>query len=36
MEPLAPEILNTLRQFNSPTVSNAIEVFNVRPRNEGS
>ena len=35
MEPLAPEALETLRQFNSPTVSNAIEVFNVRPRNEG-
>jgi regulator of RNase E activity RraA len=35
MEPLAPEALEILRQFNSPTVSNAIEVFNVRPRNQG-
>jgi regulator of RNase E activity RraA len=35
MEPLEPAVLDRLRQFNTPTVSNAIEVFDVRPRNEG-
>ena len=28
-------LLDLLRTYNTPTVSNAIEVFNVRPRNEG-
>ncbi len=35
MEPIAPEVIETLKTFNSPTVANAIEVFNVRPHNEG-
>ena len=35
MEPLEPAILDRLRKFNTPTVANAIEVFDVRPRNEG-
>ncbi|HIE51781.1 MAG TPA: RraA family protein [Armatimonadetes bacterium] len=34
-EPLTPEELAALRQFDTPTVSNAIETFNLRPRNEG-
>jgi 4-hydroxy-4-methyl-2-oxoglutarate aldolase len=32
---LSAEQLEALRKFNSPTISNAIEVFNVRPRNVG-
>jgi 4-hydroxy-4-methyl-2-oxoglutarate aldolase len=32
---LTPEQLETLRQFDAPTVANAIETFNVRPRNTG-
>lgn len=35
MEPLQPAVLDRLRAFNTPTVANAIEVFDVRPRNEG-
>ena len=35
MEQLDPAVLDRLRAFNTPTVSNAIEVFDVRPRNEG-
>ena len=35
MEPLEPAVLERLRAFNTPTVANAIEVFDVRPRNEG-
>jgi 4-hydroxy-4-methyl-2-oxoglutarate aldolase len=35
MEPLDPAVLDRLRAYNTPTVSNAIEVFDVRPRNEG-
>ncbi len=35
MESIAPEVLETLKTFNSPTVANAIEIFNLRPRNEG-
>jgi regulator of RNase E activity RraA len=35
MEPLEPAVLDRLRTFNTPTVANAIEVFDVRPRNEG-
>jgi 4-hydroxy-4-methyl-2-oxoglutarate aldolase len=27
--------LEALRQFSSPTISNAVEMFDVRPRNEG-
>jgi regulator of RNase E activity RraA len=32
---ILPEILKALRQFDSCTLSNAIELLNVRPRNEG-
>lgn len=32
---LSSEQLNILRKYDSPTVSNVIELFNVRPRNEG-
>jgi len=35
MEPLPAHVLDTLRGFSSPTVANAIEVFQVRPRQEG-
>jgi len=35
MDPLEPAVLERLRTYNTPTVSNAIEVFDVRPRNEG-
>ena len=33
--PLTPEQLDALRRIDSPTVSNAIEVFRIRPRLEG-
>ncbi|MBI4280523.1 MAG: RraA family protein, partial [Armatimonadetes bacterium] len=32
---LTPEQLDALRRITSPTLSNAIERFNVRPRNRG-
>lgn len=32
---LSPDELNALRQLSTPTVSNAIELFDVRPRNQG-
>ena len=35
MGPLDPAVLDSLRGYNTPTVANAIEVFDVRPRNEG-
>jgi len=35
MESLEPAVLDRLRAFNTPTVANAIEVFDVRPRDEG-
>jgi regulator of RNase E activity RraA len=35
MTPLAPELLDQLRRISSPTVANAIETFNVRPRSAG-
>ncbi|MBW2146896.1 MAG: RraA family protein [Deltaproteobacteria bacterium] len=34
-EILSPEELEVLRQYDTPTISNAIEVFDVRPRSEG-
>ncbi len=34
-EPLTDAELDALRQLTSPTVANAIEVFNIRPRTEG-
>jgi 4-hydroxy-4-methyl-2-oxoglutarate aldolase len=33
--PLLPEQLDELRRYNTPTISNAIEIFNVRPRHQG-
>ena len=35
MEAHDPALLKLLQTYNSPTVANAIEVFDVRPRNEG-
>jgi len=32
---LSPEIIQELKKFDSPTVSNVIEVFDVRPRSGG-
>jgi len=34
-EPLTRDELDALRAITTPTVANAIETFNVRPRNEG-
>jgi regulator of RNase E activity RraA len=34
-KPLSPEQLAELARYNSPTISNAIELFNVRPRHIG-
>lgn len=33
--PLEPSVLAALRRYDTPTVSNAIETFDVRPRDEG-
>jgi 4-hydroxy-4-methyl-2-oxoglutarate aldolase len=33
--PLSTEQIEALRRYNTPTISNAIEVFNVRPRHQG-
>jgi 4-hydroxy-4-methyl-2-oxoglutarate aldolase len=33
--PLDPSILEALKRFDSPTLSNAVETFEVRPRDEG-
>lgn len=33
--PLSPVEIEALRKISTPTMSNAIETFNVRPRNEG-
>jgi 4-hydroxy-4-methyl-2-oxoglutarate aldolase len=35
IEPLSPQELDALRQLNTPTISNAIEIFKIRPRSEG-
>jgi 4-hydroxy-4-methyl-2-oxoglutarate aldolase len=35
MEPLTPDELAALRAISTPTVCNAIETFDIRPRNEG-
>lgn len=32
---LSPEQIEALRRYNTPTVSNAIETFNIRPRETG-
>jgi regulator of RNase E activity RraA len=34
-EPLTPAELQALGKITTPTIANAIETFNVRPRNEG-
>ena len=34
--PLSAEQLEELRRFNTPTISNAIEIFNVRERHSAS
>jgi regulator of RNase E activity RraA len=34
-ETLTAEVLSTLRQYDSPTICNVIELFDVRPRNTG-
>jgi regulator of RNase E activity RraA len=36
MTPLDPKVLDELRRISSPTIANAIEVFNVRPRQAGN
>ncbi len=33
--PLNPAVLRALQTLNTPTVANAIETFNIRPRNQG-
>jgi regulator of RNase E activity RraA len=33
--PIDPQVLETLRRYDTPTVLNAIELFDVRPRHEG-
>lgn len=35
MTQIAPEILAKLRTFDTPTICNIIELFNIRPRNTG-
>lgn len=35
MSPLDPKILEELRKISSPTIANAIETFNVKPRSAG-
>ncbi|MDP7560341.1 MAG: RraA family protein, partial [Planctomycetota bacterium] len=34
-EPLTTEELDLLRKFDTPTVCNVIELFDIRPRNTG-
>lgn len=33
--PLSPDVLATLRTYSTPTLANAVEIFNVRPRTAG-
>jgi 4-hydroxy-4-methyl-2-oxoglutarate aldolase len=35
MDPLPDSVLDELRAWNTPSIANAVELFNVRPRNEG-
>lgn len=35
MNPITPEVLAKLRTFDTPTICNIIELFDVRPRNVG-
>ena len=32
---LTPDVLNKLRTFDTPTICNLVELFEVRPRNTG-
>ena len=32
---VTPQTLETLRRYETPTICNVIEIFNVRPRNAG-
>jgi 4-hydroxy-4-methyl-2-oxoglutarate aldolase len=34
-EPLPESVLDALRAWNTPSIANAVELFDVRPRNEG-
>ena len=34
-EPLDPAVLAALARYDTPTICNAIETFDVRPRDEG-
>jgi regulator of RNase E activity RraA len=34
-QPLDPSVLEALKRYDTPTLSNAIETFDVRPRDEG-
>ncbi len=34
-EPLSQDVLDALKRYDSPTLANAIETFDVRPRDEG-
>ena len=33
--PITPETLKKLAEFDSPTICNVIELFDIRPRNRG-
>lgn len=35
MSPFTPELLASLRRFDTPTICNIIELFDIRPRNTG-
>jgi 4-hydroxy-4-methyl-2-oxoglutarate aldolase len=35
MQPHPPDVLEALRKYNAPTIANAIELFDIRPRNVG-
>jgi regulator of RNase E activity RraA len=35
MAPITPDVLAKLRQYDTPTICNVIELFDVRPRNVG-
>ena len=35
MTAISPDVLDTLRQYDTPTICNVIELFEIRPRNQG-
>ena len=35
VKPISPQALETLKQYDSPTISNVIELFKVRPNTAG-